>query len=1470
MTPVTAIFISHRSCDNAEAEALKGWLAEKGHERLFLDFDPADGIPAGVDWEQRLYQELRRCQALLIVLTPAWLESKWCGNELAIAREKGKAVFVVRVKPGTDGSLIPALQEVNLTGDRAAALEKLARGLKEHGLDPRDAFDWKPDRPIYPGLAAFDVEDAAIFFGRSEESWQIIETLRRMRLQATGAPKLLLITGASGSGKSSLMRAGVLARLGKEPASWITARPFRRRADALGALADALAWAFPPDRRPTSLEAVTARLTGPDGAGQLLALTRELRLALDRPEATLVLALDQTEELLAAERGDDAAKLLDLFRATLAVVGNEILAIATIRSDRLGSWQQHGSIKATAEHGELPFEMLPLGPMPMARIGEIVRGPAAYEGLRINDDLVDAIRADTVTSDALPLLAYTLQYLHGHFSSDGRLTLADYRSFGGLEGSVRNQADAAIPIDQLSEEDRRALQEAFVPGLVRATAEGGFSRSRALLATLPPRAEPYLRRLIDEARLLTTAGDPQVGVTVEVAHESLLRVWPTLVRWIAEDAESLRRLEAMQRAALDWAQARRGEDFLVHRDHRLSDAELLIAEPRFAARLDNPDRDYIAACRNAQNQREAAEKEAQERELRAARELNEEQKAKTRRTLVGFVVACMLFVVAAGLGWWALDRAEEAKRQSQEATKQKEETEHQLDRANKALATSLWNDLDFADQDLLAPAERKALWTLAMDGGLVRAPFVAELSADTERMQRFARRPETVARALGLGWPSPEETQAALSRAVTAIADTTNPDQRSALARAVRTLAGNLSAEQAGDALDRTLAALTASRDPWELRALAQVVQALPVQLTAKQAEVALTPILQEIEGAIGPSRRRVEAGTVEALANAVRALAGKLVAEHARYALVSVLKLMAGSMAGPNSPDDLRALAEAVQALPVPLDATQAQAAVGPVLDAINGTKDPDQIRVLAQAVRALVKKLSVEQAEVTLGSILDAIKGTNDPSALGALAGVVQALPVPLTAAQSRDSMAKLLNTIAGTTDAGEAWGLALTEVVQGLTAKLTAEQANDALGSVLDAIKGTADYGQGRALTATAQALAGKLTAERIRDALGAVLEALEGATEYDRFLILVWTAQGLAGSLSAEQVRDASAPVLTVLARTPWKLETLAEALAVPVSAEQILSALATIEGATNASEIQVLAQAEQAQLVRPTTQQASNALGPLLDAIRLATPVVSLTSDSEQLWVLAQAMRLLSVQLTSEQASEALKIVLTALVRQTGSHTQALAKAVEALAGRLDGAQAQTALGLVLTAIGSALNPDEVQTLAEAVQALAGKLDDTQVQAAFGRVFDDIKNATDLDQILALDEAVKALPGQLAVAQAPAAVAIVRPRLAWAKTSDDATSWARALVTPLPRANPGFSVAEIVKALQYPTSAGPATDVLLDGLHGIDPRAPGKEAGLAANLVWLSTAYPAIDLHTPPACPKPLSDQQDVACPVGST
>ena len=114
--------------------------------------------------------------------------------------------------------------------------------------------------------------------------------------------------------------------------------------------------------------------------------------------------------------------------------------------------------------------------------------------------------------------------------------------------------------------------------------------------------------------------------------------------------------------------------------------------------------------------------------------------------------------------------------------------------------------------------------------------------------------------------------------------------------------------------------------------------------------------------------------------------------------------------------------------------------------------------------------------------------------------------------------------------------------------------------------------------------------------------------------------------------------------------------------------------------------------------------------------------------------------------------------------------------------------------------------------------------------------------TDSDQRPALWQAVQALAGKLTGEEAQAAaLQIVRPGLAWAPTSDEAARWAGVLVTIPERGKPEIALTEIVEALKYPTSAGPATDVLLDRLQGIDPSAPGQEAVLAANVAWLRTA-----------------------------
>jgi hypothetical protein len=237
---MTAIFISHSGADNAAAADMKTWLEAQGHTSLFLDFDPEAGIKGGSGWEQTLY----RCQAVIALLTPGWLASKWCFAELVLARERGKAIFPVKVEPCEARGVFGDIQTIDLTAEPEEGYRRLRIGLLERGLDPQDVFDWDPKRPPYPGLLAFQEQDAAIFFGRGEEILKTLETLDALRRQGREAARFALLLGASGSGKSSLARAGGIPRLKKKPGEWLPVPPFRPQIEPLDELAMALAAAF--------------------------------------------------------------------------------------------------------------------------------------------------------------------------------------------------------------------------------------------------------------------------------------------------------------------------------------------------------------------------------------------------------------------------------------------------------------------------------------------------------------------------------------------------------------------------------------------------------------------------------------------------------------------------------------------------------------------------------------------------------------------------------------------------------------------------------------------------------------------------------------------------------------------------------------------------------------------------------------------------------------------------------------------------------------------------------------------------------------------------------------------------------------------------------------------------------------------------------------------------------------------------
>lgn len=492
--------------------------------------------------------------------------------------------------------------EDKLESDLRALIEQLAPpliGPHTRAGRPRPYAKGSPFRQLRP----FEFEDADIFFGRTKA---IDDVLNALRDQAAAGAAFVLIFGSSGSGKSSLARAGVLPLLvragfieGVGLWRWAIMRPSEAPGDIFTGLATALvsAHALPDLGADDGAMAELAKTLreAPSGVPPLIkhALSRvardvQAKEGLTRPPtARLVILVDQFEEIFTfADRFSAETRRRFVTALSELARSGVVWVVGTLRSEFFSRCEEIPELVAL-KSGKGQCQLLP---PTESELRQIVRLPAMAAGLqfevdpegsKLDDTLVDAAGSNPGT---LPLLEFALEELYKRRHDDCWLTYQALKELGGIEGALETAAEGVF--GTLPAEVRAELEAVFRALVTTDLGEKtAFVRRIADLNALASTAER--RRLIDafvEGRLLVTGGDAGNRPIVQVAHEALFLHWPRLAMLLEENRDFLRRRARAAAASSDWRAQKRDGSYLWWYGKLLAEAKALLAHSDDLAR----------------------------------------------------------------------------------------------------------------------------------------------------------------------------------------------------------------------------------------------------------------------------------------------------------------------------------------------------------------------------------------------------------------------------------------------------------------------------------------------------------------------------------------------------------------------------------------------------------------------------------------------------------------------------------------------------------------------------------------------------------------------------------------------------------------------------------------------------------------------------------------------------------------------
>ncbi|MBV9707476.1 MAG: helix-turn-helix domain-containing protein [Chloroflexi bacterium] len=570
-SPYLVLASSHADADHELVIRLKQMLTDRGIAVLSSRMLQRQG-------KERKRQAIRAAQGVVVIVSPDARSSRHVQEALQVAKMYERPICTLWIDGDHWQECVPehvVVLDARIDarkGLEPAMLDQISTLLHVPALQSPTVSHpelSQPQQPLhqprnpYKGLHAFRREDTQDFFGRDALVNELLAALETVLApDQPSSARLLAVLGPSGSGKSSVVMAGLLPRLqaGNLPGSetWIYLKPIVPGVHPLASLGFALAEVLPEKHARVlheQLEGDSSRIL------HLLAQTL-IKQQGDR----VVLFIDQFEELFTQTSDEqERQRFIDLLVTAITEPRGALVVLLSLRADFYDQLTRYPALAALIQqHHRLVLSMT------IRDLRAVIEGPASQPDVQLTfeENLVGDLLFDSYDQvGALPLLEFTLDQLFQQ-RSDHRLTMQSYREMGGVKGALAKHAEAtyaSLP----SEEHRQLTRSLFLRLIDPGLSEQDTTRRRASLSelSLPNSIQTsMLRQVVDAfvaARLLTT--NHLGGITtIEVSHEALIREWARLSTWLREAREDIHLQQTISQDVAQWQQRGKPADRLYH------------------------------------------------------------------------------------------------------------------------------------------------------------------------------------------------------------------------------------------------------------------------------------------------------------------------------------------------------------------------------------------------------------------------------------------------------------------------------------------------------------------------------------------------------------------------------------------------------------------------------------------------------------------------------------------------------------------------------------------------------------------------------------------------------------------------------------------------------------------------------------------------------------------------------------------